>query len=376
MADQQTMESGIYTLELSWITRDPELQVRGKELNEDAVGQYADQMLAGVEFPPVVVFFDGREQTYWLAEGFHRCAAAEAAALTTIVAEVRLGSRQDARDAAAASNKEFDVVGQRRTRADKKRAVNMMLEDHPDWSDRRVATHVGVDPSTVWRSRRLLHCNNSPDCPTGSDPVQDTRPVKTPPVSPPAPPEGDIGVDHSNIAETPDLVDNVNEVAVDRPDDHINLNPDPPPPVTPGPVNRHPPVTVATPAQPKATPPAVPPPPPPASPAATPTPTRVSGHTPAQMAEAIRAKATPDFVLDLIWELTGDDVVKIVQRLVYAKVIAVAVGGEYVYSADFPSCVVPLDPDLVFEALQVVFHPDDLQRLADRILAAVGDEGG
>src|SRR5262249_42074437 len=107
----------------------------------------------------------------------------------------------------------------------------MMLEDHPDWSDRRVATHVGGDPSTVRRGRRLWHSINSPVCPTGSDPVQDPRPVKPPPVSPPAPPEGDIGVDHSNIAETPDLVDNVNEVAVDRPDeppikvDNINLNP-------------------------------------------------------------------------------------------------------------------------------------------------------
>ena len=109
---------------------------------------------------------------------------------------------------------------------------------------------------------------------------------------------------------------------------------------------------------------------------ATPTPTLFSGHTPAKFAEAIRAKATPDFVLELILELTGDDVVKIVQKLVYAKVIAVAVGGESGYSADFPSCVVPLDPDLVFEALQVVFHPHDLQRLADRILVAVGDEGG
>jgi hypothetical protein len=216
--------------------------------------------------------------------------------------------------------------------------------------------------------RRVVTVTTSGDRRVGRDgksyPAHPTQPPQAMPVSPPASPDG---------GERPDLDNNVIEIAVDRPDEptvkvkNINVNPDPPPPVTPGPVNRHPPVTVATPAQPRATRPAVPPP--------TPTPARVSGNTPAQLAQAIRAKATPDFVLELILELTGDDVVKIVQRLVSAKVIAVAVAGESVYSADFPSCVVPLDPDLVFEALQVVFHPHDLRRLADRILTAVGDEG-
>ena len=42
-----------------------------------------------------------------------------------------------------------DNIGLRRTHEDKRRAVRSMLERHPDWSDRRIAEHVGVDHKTV-----------------------------------------------------------------------------------------------------------------------------------------------------------------------------------------------------------------------------------
>src|SRR6516164_4609594 len=111
MSDQPVVEPDIQILELSWITRDPELQVRDG-LNDDLVGQYAQDMMASVSFPPVVVYWDG--ELYWLSQGFHRCAAADAAGLTTILAEIRQGTRQEARVDAAGSNRDFDVVGQRR----------------------------------------------------------------------------------------------------------------------------------------------------------------------------------------------------------------------------------------------------------------------
>jgi ParB-like chromosome segregation protein Spo0J len=50
-------------------------------------------MAAGAKFPPVVVFHGGRK--YWLADGFHRVDAAEAAGLDKILAEVRKGERRD-----------------------------------------------------------------------------------------------------------------------------------------------------------------------------------------------------------------------------------------------------------------------------------------
>jgi len=40
----------------------------------DVMEDYAEQMRNGVEFPPITVFFDGKE--YWLADGFHRLGAA------------------------------------------------------------------------------------------------------------------------------------------------------------------------------------------------------------------------------------------------------------------------------------------------------------
>ena len=76
MSDQSIVVPDIDTIQLDWITRDSELQPR-EGLNDDLIGQYAEQMMAGVVFPPVVVYWDQQEQRYWLSQGFHRAAAAE-----------------------------------------------------------------------------------------------------------------------------------------------------------------------------------------------------------------------------------------------------------------------------------------------------------
>ena len=44
-------------------------------IDDDTVKEYAELMSAGVELPPLVVFWDGTE--YWLADGFHRYFAAQ-----------------------------------------------------------------------------------------------------------------------------------------------------------------------------------------------------------------------------------------------------------------------------------------------------------
>lgn len=99
-------------------------------LNTDAVNEYADLMQAGTIFPPVVVFYDG--DSYWLADGFHRYAAA--VVLRTIEgsidAEVKQGTQREAILYSCGANAHH---GLRRTNADKRRAVQRLLDD-PEWS--------------------------------------------------------------------------------------------------------------------------------------------------------------------------------------------------------------------------------------------------
>src|SRR4051794_27595661 len=60
-------------------------------------GEYAEAMLHGAAFPPVVVFGDGDgDAGYWLADGYHRWHAAGIAGLQTITADVRPGGRREA----------------------------------------------------------------------------------------------------------------------------------------------------------------------------------------------------------------------------------------------------------------------------------------
>jgi protein gp37 len=153
------MSSTIIELELSLIVRDPEIQPR-EVMNTDTIVQYAEDMLNGVEFPPVVVYFDG--DRHWLSQGFHRSQAAEDAGLATVAAEVRDGTRQDALWDAACSNREHDRSGLRRTNSDKRRAVYMALNARPKLSDRRIADQVGVGKHLVGDVRRSI-CPNHPD---------------------------------------------------------------------------------------------------------------------------------------------------------------------------------------------------------------------
>ena len=127
------------------------------ELNEETVAEYRDAYLAGAEFPPVIVFFDGTDR--WLADGFHRYFGAKAAGRTTIYENIASGSR---RDAVLHSLKANAKHGLKRTNADKRKAVELMLADDEwaAWSDRKIAEACGVSDKTV-ASVRTSHCGNS-----------------------------------------------------------------------------------------------------------------------------------------------------------------------------------------------------------------------
>lgn len=122
-------------------------------LSTDLIGEYADAMKAGEQFPPVVAFHDGED--IWLADGFHRIYAAKQAGVAAVLAEVRPGSLRDAMLYSVGANAQH---GMRRTNADKRKSVETLLND-PEWSlwtDSEIARRCAVHHSTVAAVRSSL----------------------------------------------------------------------------------------------------------------------------------------------------------------------------------------------------------------------------
>jgi Holliday junction resolvasome RuvABC endonuclease subunit len=107
-------------------------------------------MQQGYSFPPVVVFYDGSD--YWLADGFHRVEAATRTGWPEIEVELKLGSRRDAILYAVGSNA---THGLKRTPADKRHAVQLLLKDEQwcQWSDRAIAKHTDTSHPLVAKVR-------------------------------------------------------------------------------------------------------------------------------------------------------------------------------------------------------------------------------
>ena len=95
-----------------------------RPISPSIVEDYAAAMIAETLFPPIVVFDDGENR--WLADGFHRVAAAVRIAKKTISAVVKDGTKRDAILHACGAN---DTHGLRRTSDDKRRAVDTLLKD-------------------------------------------------------------------------------------------------------------------------------------------------------------------------------------------------------------------------------------------------------
>lgn len=123
------------------------------ELNEATVAEYAEALLDGAVFPPIVVFVDG--ERHWLASGFHRLAANEKVGNTEVEAEVREGTQRDALMFSLTANA---THGLNRTNADKRKAVTIALAD-PEWSKlsaRDLAKLCGVSHNFVAQAKREL----------------------------------------------------------------------------------------------------------------------------------------------------------------------------------------------------------------------------
>jgi len=157
------------------------------------VDSFAEDMEAGANFPPIVVFFDGSD--YWLADGFHRVLAAKKIDRSEIDADVRQGTLQDAQWYSYSVNQ---AHGLRRSNEDKKRAVEAALA-HPKaagMSDDLIADHVGVSQQMINEYRNRVTYQNSKSTEngyrTGKDGVKRKKPTKKPAAPKPTPePEED-----------------------------------------------------------------------------------------------------------------------------------------------------------------------------------------
>lgn len=148
----ESSESSIQSVDIAKIRMDGGTQPRAK-LFEEIVADYAEDMKQGATFPPVVIYYDGKD--YWLADGFHRVRAKEALGEKEISAEVFPGELRDAVLHSVGANASH---GLRRTNADKRRAVNRLIYDREwkKWSNREIARRCGVSNGFVGDVRREL----------------------------------------------------------------------------------------------------------------------------------------------------------------------------------------------------------------------------
>jgi chromosome segregation ATPase len=121
--------------------------------NQQALKEYTTKWKGGSNPPPVVLYTED-EKTFWVADGFHRIKSLKEAnvEVNKIQAIVNRGGNREALLHALGANAEQGV---RKTKKDKRHAVEIMLTD-PEWvkwSNTVIARKVGVEETLV-RSRR------------------------------------------------------------------------------------------------------------------------------------------------------------------------------------------------------------------------------
>jgi hypothetical protein len=134
-------------LKLDSLVLDPNLYLRDR-LDDFTVERYADSW---ERLPPLSVYeVSGK---LLLADGWHRHAAAVMLGKRTIKCEVLHGTFTDALDFVASVNL---FHGLPLTRSERRRAVEVKLTLHYDWSDRRMAEELAVSRELVAKTRKHL----------------------------------------------------------------------------------------------------------------------------------------------------------------------------------------------------------------------------
>jgi hypothetical protein len=137
----------IREIPLDDLVLDPNLNLRDR-LDDFTVERYADSW---DRLPPITVY--SIEDRLLVADGFHRHAAAVMLGKRTIRAEIIEGTFTDALDFVSSVNL---FHGLPLTRAERRRAVEVKLKLHHDWSDRRMAEELAVSRELVAKIRRQL----------------------------------------------------------------------------------------------------------------------------------------------------------------------------------------------------------------------------
>lgn len=146
----QAVIPGVQTVILARINRDEQLQLRFA-MDLERVDDFKRAMLDGAEFPPVVAYFDDAE--LWLADGFHRVAAAARAGHETINVDVRMGERREALAFAFFANA---THGEPLRPKERRAALPRIVEQFPDEPLRDLAARIGVSHETVRRARQQI----------------------------------------------------------------------------------------------------------------------------------------------------------------------------------------------------------------------------
>jgi hypothetical protein len=172
---------------LSQIRTDGGTQSRAG-LDEDWARELASHLGDGTDLPPVIVFHDGRD--HWLADGFHRARGYVLAGRTAIPADVRQGTKRDAVLYSVGANA---THGLRRSNADKRRAVEVLLRDAEwgQWSNVEIAKRCGVSHTFVADVRREVQPATVAGCETRKGADGKTRKVPAPKAHRPPPPAPD-----------------------------------------------------------------------------------------------------------------------------------------------------------------------------------------
>jgi len=106
-----------------------------ESINDGVASEYAEAYKAGEKLPAPIVFADD-DGNRWLGDGFTRVRAARLAGMDCIECELRKGTLEDAILYAAGANERH---GQRRTSADRHRAIEAALKLRPESTLREIA---------------------------------------------------------------------------------------------------------------------------------------------------------------------------------------------------------------------------------------------
>lgn len=110
------------TLALSELTADPDIQQR-TTINDALVAEYAENIAEWQATAELTVFYDG--EIHWLADGFHRFAAAKQAGMERVFVKIKNGVKRDAIRHSLGANANH---GMRRNQADLARAYATAVE--------------------------------------------------------------------------------------------------------------------------------------------------------------------------------------------------------------------------------------------------------